>query len=258
MGIYKSAIITAAGINLVAESLTGEKTISFSTAKSSSYAYPEGTNFSELTDLQDVMQIVEPSSAQVINGNIVQTTVRFSNEKVENDYLIQTIGLYAKINDSDEILFSVLQAITPDQMPKQNPVSPTAYIYNIQTLVNQASQITVTVNPAGTATVQDIINLKKYIDGMRKVVIGPENTELENNTILLIVEDAPQEFDAVSYNNIILSDTPPDGNTENWADSSAGKRSANISDTGGMKVLAGKLTVGAQPESDTTFFAQIN
>lgn len=160
MGIYKSAIITAAGINLIAESLAGEKTISFSTAKSSSYAYPEGTNFSELTDLQDVMQIVEPSSAQVINGNIVQATVRFSNEKVENDYLIQTIGLYAKISDGDEILFSVLQAITPDQMPKQNPVSPTAYIYNIQTIVNQASQITVTVNPAGTATVQDIINLE--------------------------------------------------------------------------------------------------
>ena len=43
---------------------------------------------------------------------------------------------------------------------------------------------------------------------MRKVIIGPENTEIENNTILLIVEDAPQEFDAVSYNNIILSDIP--------------------------------------------------
>ena len=247
MGVYKSAIITAAGINLVAESLTGDKTISFSNAKTSSYAYPEETNFSELTDLQDVMQSVEPSSAQVINGNIVQATVRFSNEKVENDYLIQTIGLYAKINDEEEILFSVLQAITPDQMPKQNPVSPTAYIYNIQTVVNQASQITVTVNPAGTATVQDILNLKKYIEDMRKVVIGPESMEIENDTILLIAEEEPQEFDAVAFDNMVFSDNPPEnGNIENWADT--GKD---------LKVLTGNLKAGAQPEDDTTFFAQI-
>lgn len=188
MGVYKSAIITAAGINLVAESLTGDKTISFPTAKASSYAYPAETNFSELTDLQDVMQSVEPSSAQVINGNIVQATVRFSNEKVENDYLIQTIGLYAKINDGDEILFSVLQAITPDQMPKQNPVSPTAYIYNIQTVVNQASQITVTVNPAGTATVQDIINLE---NSKVSIVVTETEIPVENrkkNTFYLTIK----------------------------------------------------------------------
>ena len=188
MGVYKSAIITAAGINLVAESLTGDKTISFPTAKTSSYAYPAETNFSELTDLQDVMQSVEPSSAQVINGNIVQATVRFSNEKVENDYLIQTIGLYAKINDGDEILFSVLQAITPDQMPKQNPVSPTAYIYNIQTVVNQASQITVTVNPAGTATVQDIINLE---NSKVSIVVTETEIPVENrkkNTFYLTIK----------------------------------------------------------------------
>lgn len=188
MGVYKSAIITAAGINLVAESLTGDKTISFSNAKTSSYAYPAETNFSELTDLQDVMQSVEPSSAQVINGNIVQTTVRFSNEKVENDYLIQTIGLYAKISDGDEILFSVLQAITPDQMPKQNPVSPTAYIYNIQTVVNQASQITVTVNPAGTATIQDIINLE---NSKTSIVVTETEIPVENrkkNTFYLTIK----------------------------------------------------------------------
>ena len=188
MGVYKSAIITAAGINLVAESLTGDKTISFPTAKASSYAYPAETNFSELTDLQDVMQSVEPSSAQVINGNIVQATVRFSNEKVENDYLIQTIGLYAKVPDGDEILFSVLQAITPDQMPKQNPVSPTAYIYNIQTVVNQASQITVTVNPAGTATVQDIINLE---NSKVSIVVTETEIPVENrkkNTFYLTIK----------------------------------------------------------------------
>ena len=166
MGTYRSAIITAAGQNLVAESLTGGKAITFSNAKTSSYAYPEGTNLAELTDLQDIVQAEQPSMAQVINDNVVQVTARFSNENVESAYMIQTLGLYAKINDGDEVLFSVIQAITPDQMPAQNPVSPTAYIFNMQTAIQQASQVTVTVDPAGSATVQDIINLqqsKSYI-----------------------------------------------------------------------------------------------
>ena len=166
MGTYRSAVITAAGQNLVAESLTGGKAITFSNAKTSSYAYPEGTNLAELTDLQDIVQAEQPSMAQVINDNVVQVTARFSNENVESSYMIQTLGLYAKINDGDEVLFSVIQAITPDQMPAQNPVSPTAYIFNMQTAIQQASQVTVTVDPAGSATIQDIINLqqsKSYI-----------------------------------------------------------------------------------------------
>lgn len=166
MGTYRSAVITAAGQNLVAESLTGGKAITFSSAKTSSYAYPEGTNLAELTDLQDIVQAEQPSMAQVINDNVVQVTARFSNENVESSYMIQTLGLYAKINDGDEVLFSVIQAITPDQMPAQNPVSPTAYIFNMQTAIQQASQVTVTVDPAGAATIQDIINLqqsKSYI-----------------------------------------------------------------------------------------------
>ena len=81
--------------------------------------------------------------------------------------------------------------------------------------------------------------------------------EIENNTILLIVEDAPQEFNAVSYNNIIISNVVPDGSAENWGDTSATQREANISDIGNLKVLTGNLKVGAQPENDTMFFAQI-
>ena len=45
-------------------------------------------------------------------------------------------------------------------MPVQSDISPSAYIYNIQHTVQNASQITLTVNPAGTATVQDIMDIE--------------------------------------------------------------------------------------------------
>lgn len=199
MGTYKSAVITAAGQNLVAESLTGGKAITFSNAKTSSYAYPDGTNLTELTDLQDIVQEVQPSMAQVINDNVVQVTARFSNENVESAYLIQTLGLYAKINDGDEVLFSVIQAITPDQMPAKNPVSPTAYIFNMQTAVQQASQVTVTVDPAGSATIQDIINLQQSKSYIQVITTNIPVSNRADNTWYLYDTDT-QTPDLTRYN----------------------------------------------------------
>mgnify|MGYP000500201138 CR=1 FL=1 len=91
---------------------------------------------------------------------MAQVSVRFDNDGVDQTYRIETIGLYAKIEGGAETLFSVTQATTPDEMPVQSDISPSAYIYNIQHTVQNASQITLTVNPAGTATVQDIMDIE--------------------------------------------------------------------------------------------------
>ena len=114
------------------------------------------------------MQTVEPFSAQVFNDTMLQVSSRFDNSQVTGAYFIQTIGLFAKLGDGDPVLFEVAQAITPDEMPAQSAVAPSAFVYNMQVTIQQASQLTVTVNPAGTATVQDILTLnatKVDIDG---------------------------------------------------------------------------------------------
>lgn len=140
----------------------------FTSVKTSSYAYPDGTNISGLTDLQDIVQTVEPFSAQVFNETMLQVSARFDNSQVQSAYLIQTLGIYAQVGSGSPVLFAVVRADTPDQMPAQSAVSPSAFIYNIQTTVQQATSLTVSVNPAGTATVQDILDLqntKVDIDG---------------------------------------------------------------------------------------------
>lgn len=163
MGAYKAAVVTEGGQNLIAQVLATNKALAFTSAKTSNYAYPSGTNITALTGLQDVVQSTQPFKAQAINDNVAQVSVRFDNDGITQQYQIQTIGLYAKIEDGEEILFSVIQAITPDEMPVQSSVSPSAFIYNIQSTVQNASQITITVNPAGTATVQDILDLENPV-----------------------------------------------------------------------------------------------
>ena len=159
MGVYKAAVVTENGQHLIAQAFTSEKKLIFTSAKTSSYSYPAGTNISALTGLQDVVQSVIPSGTKTIGGNVAQVTVRFDNDSIDQAYLIQTIGLYAKIEDREETLFSVTQATVPDEMPVHSEVSPSAYIYNIQSTVQNASQITITVNPTGAASVQDGLRL---------------------------------------------------------------------------------------------------
>lgn len=161
MGQYNSAIITNSGLALVASAISGGGTIDFTAVKTSSYAYPEGTNIAGLTDLQDIVQTVEPYSAEVFNETMLQVSALFDNDEVASAYYINTIGLYAKIGSGNPVLFSVCQAATPDQMPQHSDVSPSSFIYNIQTTVQQASQISVSTNPAGTATQQDILRLEE-------------------------------------------------------------------------------------------------
>ena len=160
MEVYRAAIVTENGQNLIAQALANEKPLIFTSAKTSSYSYPVGTDVPALTGLQDVVQSVLPFDSKVLGGNVAQVSVRFDNDGVDQTYRIETIGLYAKIEGGAETLFSVTQATTPDEMPVQSDISPSAYIYNIQHTVQNASQITLTVNPAGTATVQDIMDIE--------------------------------------------------------------------------------------------------
>ena len=148
---------------MITQAIAGTGQIEFTSVKTSSYSYPSGTNIAGLTDLQDIVQEVEPSYAQVFNNTMLQVSARFDNSEVDDEYLIQTIGVYAQAAGGAPALFAVLQATNPDQMPASNNISPSAFIYNIQITVQRASQITVSVNPAGAVSVQDLENLKAEI-----------------------------------------------------------------------------------------------
>lgn len=186
-------MVTNAGQELIASALSGAGTVEFVAVKTSSYAYPQGTNISDLTDLQDIVQTEMPFSAQVFNETMIQVSVRLDNSQVAEAYLIQTLGIYAQIGNEPAVLFAVIQATTPDQMPAQSAMSPSAFIYNIQIAVQQATSISVSVNPSGTATVQDILDLQQQINDRVQAIGG---------NVSDTVSDAEEPGDAIKYPDI--------------------------------------------------------
>lgn len=195
MGQYRASIITDSGQQLIADALSGGGTVTFTAIKTSSHVYPEGTNIAGLTELQDIVQTVSPSSVQVFNETMIQVSGRFDNSQITQAYFIQTLGLYAKLEAEDEILFAVIQADTPDQMPAQSAVSPSAFVFNIQTTVQQASSISVTVDPAGTVTVEDLLNM-----GNQKV--DKQGGDI-SNTVISAIEQSTDSFPILSIGDTV-------------------------------------------------------
>lgn len=163
MGVYKKAVITEAGEALAARAVSGEVTIQFSHSGTSSYAYSEGTNLKKLTELQDVKQTVIPSNVQIANDTLISIRSMFDNSEITQEYLIQNVGIYASDGET-EILFAVCQAATPDQMPAFNGVAPSSFIYNVQISIAQAEQLSISINTAGAATVQDVLDLENKME----------------------------------------------------------------------------------------------
>lgn len=162
MGAYKKAVITDAGRALVARAVAGETEIRFSHASTSEYVYPDGTRFEEIEKLEGIRQTVLPADARVADGTLVNVRAMFGNENILSPYMIQNIGLYA-MDGEREILFAVSQAQVPDQVPAYNGVAPSSFIFNLCLAVAQAAEIRVTVDPAGTVTIQDILEIREQL-----------------------------------------------------------------------------------------------
>ena len=176
MGRYNAAVITAQGLEYIAQAISGQITLTFSRMVISDYAYPEGTDLSALTSIQSVKMSVEPASVWV-SGDTVGVRGLFSNTSVQTAYNINTVGVFAT-NGTTEILFSVSTAISPDEMPIYNGVAPSSFIFTVQETISEASEINITVTSAGVATAQDIADLQ---ESKQNTISGAASTITDSN-----------------------------------------------------------------------------
>lgn len=212
MGQYNTAIVTQQGQQILAEAVGAQQVITFTSVKTSSHSYPSETDLTTLTGLQDIVQSVSPSSATVTNGNIVEVTARFDNTGVQNEYQIQTIGLYGKTPNGEETLIAVVKAVTPDTMP-DSAYSPIAYIYSIQLTIQSGESVAVTVNPAGTATVQDVLELQQTIATLQQNV-NEQFAQLNSDMAAFIITnttDSGYDLESGAHKSTDVSVTVPEG-----------------------------------------------
>lgn len=144
MATFNPITITTAGQEILAQAIAGQGTLTFSKVSSSSTVM--SGDLKDVTALTNIKQTVTPSSA-ILNDNTIQVSSIFSNSGVASEYPLNTLGLYAKI-ENDEVLFAIATALEADVMPTQN-ASPSNFYYQFNISISDASQITVSVPENG-------------------------------------------------------------------------------------------------------------
>ena len=163
MGTYNSAVITNGGQSMIAQAVAGAS-LEITTIKTSSYAYPAGTNLATLTTINGINQSKDITSATVYNSRVIKISATVDNTGISTAYTINIIGIYAKVGSSAESLFAVVTASAADTMPAYNS-KPYSYIYEINLTMQNAANVTVTVNAAGLVNVADLNAAKAEIQG---------------------------------------------------------------------------------------------
>lgn len=158
---FNQAIATNKAITLITDILAGKTRIEFTHAVASSkdYSNLNDDQLANLTQIDEVGQDIQINEVNRINKDKESSVViplSFENTEVQNDFMIYTIGIYARELNGDEVLYSVMTAKTPQLQPAYDGSSPTTFKMNAQTLVGKASNVNVVVNPMNSVTLDQL------------------------------------------------------------------------------------------------------
>lgn len=147
MGSY-TQYITNAGDNLIAQALGGG-ILKFTRAVISTEVISGAVEqIKAITVIDEIKKEVAPDAATVSERGIrVQSA--FSNEDVIEPYLVQAVGIYARIGNKSEELFGIAVAKEPSRMIVPSDTSINTLEFNFNMKVQQAEKITITVGQGG-------------------------------------------------------------------------------------------------------------
>lgn len=155
MGVYRKAIITTAGRNLIAQALAGNESVRFTELKTSDYKYASTASLDALIDIPNVKQTTNITSALVTANANVKVSAMIRNSGLTASYYINTIGIYGNTPGFADTLIAVIPATTGDLVPAYSG-SPYSFAFDVNLIIQNASNLNVSVNDAGVATVADL------------------------------------------------------------------------------------------------------
>ena len=166
---FSSFVITNKGQALMAKLMQGTGVADFTAIKLSSQTYT-ASQLAALTSLSNVKQTAPVTKKTVVNTTSIQIEGAVDNTGLSTGYNINTIGLYATDPDDGEILYAVAIATTAGYMPPYNGVTVSGGYFKFIVTVGNASQVTLTVDPAGYASIGDVQALEAEIADLKGFV----------------------------------------------------------------------------------------
>lgn len=169
MSEFRQLIITNKGQSLIAKLIAGKANVTFTKVAASATTYND-SQIPVLTALSNIKQQVAVSKVTRINSVAVQVDAAMENSALTTGYYMNSIGLYANDPDDGEILYAVAGANVGAYMPPYNGITVSGAYLKLVTTVSNASNVSMTVDPAAVATVGDINALQAEITDIQSYI----------------------------------------------------------------------------------------
>lgn len=169
MSEFRQLIITNKGQSLMAKLIAGKANVTFTKVAASATTYND-SQIPALTALSNIKQQVAVSKVTRINSVAVQVDAAMENSALTTGYYMNSIGLYANDPDDGEILYAVAGANVGAYMPPYNGITVSGAYLKLVTTVSNASNVSMTVDPAAVATVGDINALQAEITDIQSYI----------------------------------------------------------------------------------------
>lgn len=225
MSEFRQLIITNKGQSLMAKLIAGKANVTFTKVAASATTYND-SQIPALTALSNIKQQVAVSKVTRINSVAVQVDAAMENSALITGYYMNSIGLYANDPDDGEILYAVAAANVGAYMPPYNGITVSGAYLKLVTTVSNASNVSMTVDPAAVATVGDINALQAEITDIQSY-IGYTDADIYGVEV---------DFKNKKFTRLAGAVGKTPGDAFNGVKAFGGRRRCNVTDEG--KVVA--------------------
>ncbi|NLO85922.1 MAG: hypothetical protein GX096_10940 [Clostridiales bacterium] len=166
---FSTFVITNKGQALMAKLMQGNGTCNFTAIKLSAQEYT-AAQLPTLTSLSNTKQTAPITRKTIVNTASIQIEGAIDNKALTVGYNIQSIGIFANDPDTGEILYAVAKATTPGYMPPYNGITVSGGYFKFVITVGNATNVSITVDPAGYASIGDVQSLQTEISDLKGFV----------------------------------------------------------------------------------------
>ncbi len=163
MANFSKLIITEQGKKLLQDSFLSGEAILYTQIGVADHSYEE-EELEALKELQHIRQIQAVRKIERENGDTVVLDTVFDNKNVQEGYFFRTIGLYAKSEGQEELLFAVAaERSNASYMPEHTGITTSIQV-KLRVKLDNGETIHITVDPAGTATIGDVMDVRSWLE----------------------------------------------------------------------------------------------
>lgn len=166
MAEFKRMILTNKGQTALTQLISNSKTINFFKICSSSDIFTNDEILA-LNNLTNIKQTISVTQVKVLNISDVKISVTISNEGLTTGYDLNSIGLFIKNENDEEILYSVASVENAEKgiyIPANNGSVSTQIDLDIITTIANADNVSFNINPTGFASKEEVEELDTKIN----------------------------------------------------------------------------------------------